>query len=251
MIDEATEHTMGLQVRRQGQKVVVTFKDQRSADRFAGLAYVKYRGVYINRAHYKEEPKPVQKPAQPDRRAEKRKLEPTPVRNTVTPGRATVTPGKDGVEKKSVQFKLKGVFGEGTGYRDIKAVLEQEHGLDVRWVPAVQILFSNVTNTIVQVRVPGGRGGKGASAGGRRHRSGGGAVQCSAVQCSAVQCPLGGVPLGAGPGEDQELGAGAGGADRAGGGRPHQGQGEGRQCRAESLATADARNWAASVAFYL
>ena len=31
------------EVRRQGNKVLVTFKDQRSAERFVGLAYVKYR----------------------------------------------------------------------------------------------------------------------------------------------------------------------------------------------------------------
>ena len=31
------------EVRRQGNKVLVAFKDQRSADRFVGLAYVKYR----------------------------------------------------------------------------------------------------------------------------------------------------------------------------------------------------------------
>ena len=35
---------------------------------------------------------------------------------------------------KSVQFKLKGIFSEATGYRDIKSVLEQEHGLDVKFV---------------------------------------------------------------------------------------------------------------------
>ena len=37
-------------------------------------------------------------------------------------------------DKKSVQFKLKGIFSEATGYRDIKSVLEQEHGLDVKFV---------------------------------------------------------------------------------------------------------------------
>ena len=31
------------EVRRQGNKVLVTFKDQRSSERFVGLAYVKYR----------------------------------------------------------------------------------------------------------------------------------------------------------------------------------------------------------------
>ena len=31
------------EVRRQGNKVLVAFKDQRSAERFVGLAYVKYR----------------------------------------------------------------------------------------------------------------------------------------------------------------------------------------------------------------
>merc|ERR1719234_2933171 len=37
------------EVRRQGNKVLVMFKDQRSAERFVGLAYVKYRGCYIGR----------------------------------------------------------------------------------------------------------------------------------------------------------------------------------------------------------
>ena len=40
-------------------------------------------------------------------------------------------PSQDG-DKKSVQFKLKGVFTDGANYRDVKAVLENEHGLDVR-----------------------------------------------------------------------------------------------------------------------
>lgn len=116
------------EVRRQGNKVLVTFKDQRSAERFVGLAYVKYRGCYIGRSYQKEEVKQV------ERRAEKRKIE--TVTNSSSPAgsaRPSTTPGKDS-DKKSVQFKLKGIFAEATGYRDIKSVLEQEHGLDVKFV---------------------------------------------------------------------------------------------------------------------
>ena len=36
-------HETVREVRRQGNKVLVTFKDQRSAERFVGLTYVKYR----------------------------------------------------------------------------------------------------------------------------------------------------------------------------------------------------------------
>jgi len=118
------------EVRRQGNKVLVTFKDQRSAERFVGLAYVKYRGNYIGRSYQKEEVKQV------ERRAEKRKIE-TATGNSAAPtaasARPSTTPGKDS-DKKSVQFKLKGIFAEATGYRDIKSVLEQEHGLDVKFV---------------------------------------------------------------------------------------------------------------------
>merc|ERR1719500_2314479 len=116
------------EVRRQGNKVLVTFKDQRSAERFVGLTYVKYRGVYITRSYHKEEVKQV------ERRAEKRKIE--TATNSAPPAgaaRPSTTPGKDS-DKKSVQFKLKGIFAEATGYRDIKSVLEQEHGLDVKFV---------------------------------------------------------------------------------------------------------------------
>jgi len=117
------------EVRRQGNKVLVMFKDQRSAERFVGLAYVKYRGCYIGRSYHKEEVKQV------ERRAEKRKIE-TVTKSAASPAasaRPSTTPGKDS-DKKSVQFKLKGIFAEATGYRDIKSVLEQEHGLDVKFV---------------------------------------------------------------------------------------------------------------------
>merc|ERR1719234_1010255 len=117
------------EVRRQGNKVLVMFKDQRSAERFVGLAYVKYRGCYIGRSYHKEEVKQV------ERRAEKRKIE-TVTNKTAKASpaaRPSTTPGKDS-DKKSVQFKLKGIFAEATGYRDIKSVLEQEHGLDVKFV---------------------------------------------------------------------------------------------------------------------
>merc|ERR1719490_557406 len=113
---------------RQGNKVLVTFKDQRSSERFVGLAYVKYRGCYIGRSYHKEEVKQV------ERRAEKRKIE--TATNSAPPAgaaRPSTTPGKDS-DKKSVQFKLKGIFAEATGYREIKSVLEQEHGLDVKFV---------------------------------------------------------------------------------------------------------------------
>ena len=72
-----------------------------------------------------------------ERRPEKRKLEQTasaPARATpakvCSPGPASILVQEG--EKRSVQFKLKGIFKEGSGYRDIKAVLENEHGLDVR-----------------------------------------------------------------------------------------------------------------------
>jgi len=118
------------EVRRQGNKVLVMFKDQRSAERFVGLAYVKYRGCYIGRSYQKEEVKQV------ERRAEKRKIETATNSASAPPAssaRPSTTPGKDS-DKKSVQFKLKGIFAEATGYRDIKSVLEQEHGLDVKFV---------------------------------------------------------------------------------------------------------------------
>jgi len=117
------------EVRGMTAKYVVTFKDQTSADRFLGLAYVKFRGQYITRSYHIE--------AKQERRAEKRKLEqPATTATTATTATATKardTPNKE-QEKRSVQFKLKGIFSEKTGYRDIKAILEQEHGLDVRFV---------------------------------------------------------------------------------------------------------------------
>merc|ERR1712130_631952 len=71
---------------------------------------------------------------QVERRAEKRKIETvTNSASTAGSARPSTTPGKDS-EKKSVQFRLKGIFAEATGYRDIKSVLEQEHGLDVKFV---------------------------------------------------------------------------------------------------------------------
>merc|ERR1719447_2752040 len=116
------------EVRRLGNKVLVVFKDLRSAERFVGLAYVKYRGCYIGRSYHKEEVKQV------ERRAEKRKIEATSTApSAASATRPSTTPGKES-DKKSVQFKLKGIFSEATGYRDIKSVLEQEHGLDVKFV---------------------------------------------------------------------------------------------------------------------
>merc|ERR1719331_809806 len=93
------------EVRRQGNKVLVTFKDQRSSERFVGLAYVKYRGCYIGRSYQKEEVKQV------ERKAEKRKIETATNNSASAPpassARPSTTPGK-----KSVQFKLKGIFAE-------------------------------------------------------------------------------------------------------------------------------------------
>lgn len=87
-----------------------------------------------------------------ERRAEKRKIEATSTApSAASATRPSTTPGKvrflqklkdchlivfflQESDKKSVQFKLKGIFSEATGYRDIKSVLEQEHGLDVKFV---------------------------------------------------------------------------------------------------------------------
>ena len=87
-----------------------------------------------------------------ERRAEKRKIEATSTTPSAAAAtRPSTTPGKvrflqkekvchlivfflQESDKKSVQFKLKGIFSEATGYRDIKSVLEQEHGLDVKFV---------------------------------------------------------------------------------------------------------------------
>ena len=89
---------------------------------------------------------------QVERRAEKRKIEATSTApSAASATRPSTTPGKvrflqklkdchlivfflQESDKKSVQFKLKGIFSEATGYRDIKSVLEQEHGLDVKFV---------------------------------------------------------------------------------------------------------------------
>jgi len=118
-------HENVIKVRRMGPKILVTFKDQRSADRFLELAYVKFKGCYIMRSyhHHQEDG---------GRQAEKRKLE---VRRT--PNRSQAKLDETGGEKRAVQFKLKGIFGESTGYRDIKTVLENEHGLDVRFISVI------------------------------------------------------------------------------------------------------------------
>ena len=107
------------EVRRQGNKVLVTFKDQRSAERFVGLAYVKYRvslfkfsldntplptqGNYIGRSYHKEEIKQV------EHRAEKRKIE-TATGNSAAPtaasARPSTTPGKVRTFSTSCKFNL-------------------------------------------------------------------------------------------------------------------------------------------------
>merc|ERR1719339_658280 len=74
------------EVRRQGNKVLVAFKDQRSAERFVGLAYVKYRGCYIGRSYHKEEVKQV------ERRAEKRKIETATNNSASAPPAASARP---------------------------------------------------------------------------------------------------------------------------------------------------------------
>ena len=107
---------------------------------------LKTQGCYIGRSYHKEEVKQV------ERRAEKRKIEATSTTPSAAAAtRPSTTPGKvrfpqkekkchlivfflQESDKKSVQFKLKGIFAEATGYRDIKSVLEQEHGLDVKFV---------------------------------------------------------------------------------------------------------------------
>lgn len=115
------------EVRRQGVKTLVTFKDQKSAERFQGLTYVKYRGCYIQRSCHTEDPRNSGK--EYERSAEKRKRD----SRTATPQRAQfASPAKEGV-----QFKLKGKFGPGVDYRAVKSVLENEHGLDVRFVTMV------------------------------------------------------------------------------------------------------------------
>jgi len=122
------------EVRRLGPKTLVTFKDQRSADRFLGLTYVKFKGCYIMRSYYQEEQKSG------SRQGEKRKLDQRNSHSSSSSSLNRVTPSKSdlsGQKKPVVQFKLKGIFSEGTNYQEIKSVLENEHGLDVRFVTVV------------------------------------------------------------------------------------------------------------------
>jgi len=75
------------EVRRLGPKTLVTFKDQRSADRFLGLTYVKFKGCYIMRSYYQEEQKT-------NRQGEKRKLDQRNSHSSSSSSLNRVTPSK-------------------------------------------------------------------------------------------------------------------------------------------------------------
>jgi len=94
-------HENVVSVNAEKEKTFVTFGDQRSADRFLGLSYVKFKGAYIHRK-YGEEVK----------RGEKRKLENSDQKS-----------GYLGAVK-GAQFKLKGFRNAGTNYTVIKQGLE-------------------------------------------------------------------------------------------------------------------------------
>jgi len=96
------------------EKTFLTFGDQRSADRFLGLTYVKFKGAYIHR-RYSEEVK----------RGEKRKH--TSSDKQVGPVRGAV---------KGAQFKLTGFRKDGTTYTVIRQGLEGA-GVDKRDVKFV------------------------------------------------------------------------------------------------------------------
>eukprot|EP00090_Calanus_glacialis_P036809 TRINITY_DN6293_c0_g1_i1.p1 TRINITY_DN6293_c0_g1~~TRINITY_DN6293_c0_g1_i1.p1 ORF type:complete len:469 (-),score=192.73 TRINITY_DN6293_c0_g1_i1:79-1326(-) len=94
-------HENVVEVKIDKEKTFITFGDQRAADRFLGLAYVKFKGAYIHRK-YGEEVK----------RGEKRKLEGSDQKS-----------GYLGAVK-GAQFKLKGLKNAGTNYTVIKQGLE-------------------------------------------------------------------------------------------------------------------------------
>merc|ERR1712106_397581 len=107
-------HENVVNVNAEKEKTFVTFGDQRSADRFLGLTYVKFKGAYIHR-RYSEEVK----------RGEKRKH--TSSDKQVGPVRGAV---------KGAQFKLTGFRKDGTTYTVIRQGLEGA-GVDKRDVKFV------------------------------------------------------------------------------------------------------------------
>ena len=160
-----------------------------------------------------------------ERRAEKRKIEATSTTPSAAAAtRPSTTPGKvrllDKVchlimfflqesDKKSVQFKLKGIFSEATGYRDIKSVLEQEHGLDVKFV--------SMAGGEARVRLVGGSDS--ASEVGMK----------SSLFAYFSIISLGGIQACQGPGDGEQGGADPRHPHQGGGGRPHQAQDEQQQ----------------------
>jgi len=93
---ENHENIVDVQIEK--EKTLITFGDQRSADRFLGLTYVKFKGGYIHR-RYSEEVK----------RGEKRKHE---------------SSDRYLGAVKGAQFKLRGFKSSGTNYTVIKQGLE-------------------------------------------------------------------------------------------------------------------------------
>ena len=113
-------------------------------------------------------------------------------------------------DKKSVQFKLKGIFAEATGYRDIKSVLEQEHGLDVKFV--------SMAGGEARVRLVGGSDS--ASEVG---------TSMSHIFTHFQTFSSGGVRACQGPGDGEQGGADPRHPYQGGGGCPHQAQDEQQQ----------------------
>eukprot|EP00092_Neocalanus_flemingeri_P005835 GFUD01006279.1.p1 GENE.GFUD01006279.1~~GFUD01006279.1.p1 ORF type:complete len:423 (-),score=133.73 GFUD01006279.1:75-1343(-) len=120
------------------EKTFITFADQRSADRFLGLTYVKFKGAYIHR-RYSEEVK----------RGEKRKHEST-----------TEQQGGYQGAVKGAQFKLRGFKSSGTTYTVIKQGLEgvgvdkkdvKFVNYDVAQMEAVVRLQSNKAREVVMM----------------------------------------------------------------------------------------------------
>jgi len=89
------------------KNIIFTFTDQKAANRFLSLSYVKFKGVLIIRKWGEDTVK----------RGEKRKLEKTDQRS-----------GYLGAVK-GAQFRLKGFKNVGTNYQAIKQALQQ-HGVD-------------------------------------------------------------------------------------------------------------------------
>lgn len=117
-------HENVVEVKNDKEKTFITFGDQRAADRFLGLAYVKYKGAYIHRK-YGEEVK----------RGEKRKLEGSDQKS-----------GYLGAVK-GAQFKLKGFKNAGTNYTVIK------HGLEGMGVDRKELKFVSFNQMEAVVRL--------------------------------------------------------------------------------------------------